>query len=215
MSNTRDLVLQNLLNRHRCTINDLADAVEINPISVRHHITRLENDGLVESEEERHGVGRPRRIYFLTEKGMESFPSRTMRFTKQLLAQVKLELPNEAVTKLFRGMADNVLASYRNETDLASLSLDERLELIENWLANEGFTVQVERDEKSITIKETSCPYYHVGQSHSEVCGIDKALISEALSVSPERTTCLLDGDNHCTYIIPLSAIPETVSQSL
>lgn len=213
MSNTRDLVLQNLLNRHRCTINDLAEAVEINPISVRHHITRLESDGLVESEEERHGVGRPRRVYYLTEKGMESFPSRTMRFTKRLLAQVKQELPDEAVTKLFEGMADSVLERYRGETDLAALSLDERLQVIETWLANEGFTVQVERDDEHVTIKETSCPYYHVGQSHSEVCGIDQALISEALAVSPERTTCLLDGDNHCTYIIPLSAIPVAVDQ--
>ena len=66
MSSTREQVLQILLNRQRSTINELADAVNINPISVRHHITRLEAEGLVTSEEERHGVGRPRRIYFLT-----------------------------------------------------------------------------------------------------------------------------------------------------
>jgi DeoR family suf operon transcriptional repressor len=74
MSTTRDLVLKTLLTRQRCTVNELAEAVGINPISVRHHVTRLEADGLVTSEEVRHGVGRPRRLYFLTENGMEQFP---------------------------------------------------------------------------------------------------------------------------------------------
>ena len=54
---TRERVLQTLLTNQRCTINEIADAVEINPISVRHHITKLQADGMVDSEEERHGVG--------------------------------------------------------------------------------------------------------------------------------------------------------------
>ena len=81
MSTTRDLVLKTLLTRQRCTINDLAEAVGINPISVRHHVTKLEAGGLVVSEEERHGVGRPRRLYFLTEKGMERIRKNVKKIT--------------------------------------------------------------------------------------------------------------------------------------
>ena len=83
--NTRERVLRTLLARERCTINELAEAVEINPISVRHHIVKLEAEGLVTSEEERHGVGRPRRLYFLTEGGHEQFPTRYIRLTMRLL----------------------------------------------------------------------------------------------------------------------------------
>jgi len=39
---TRERVLHTLLTRERCTINELAKEVEINPISVRHHITKLQ-----------------------------------------------------------------------------------------------------------------------------------------------------------------------------
>ena len=81
MGSTRNAVLKHLLNHQRSTINELAKAVKINPISVRHHITRLEKEGLVASAQERHGVGRPRRVYFLSEAGMEHFPGRTIRFT--------------------------------------------------------------------------------------------------------------------------------------
>src|SRR5512133_927355 len=102
---TRDRVMQTLLARERCTINDLAEAVDINGISVRHHINRLEAEGLVNSEEERHGVGRPRRWYFLTEKGREQFPTRYIRLTMRILEQLKETLPPAVVARLFQQVA--------------------------------------------------------------------------------------------------------------
>ena len=209
MAITRDLVLKNLLNQQRCTINDLAEAVDINPISVRHHISRLESEGLVSSVEERHGVGRPRRVYFLTEKGVEHFPARTVRLTTQLITQLKESLPSETVTQLFKDMALNTSREYGNGIDLNGLSLSKRLDLLKEWLTIEGFNVQIEQTDEQVLIRETSCPYIHVGKQHSEVCTFDQALISEVLDASPERTTCLLDGDNFCTYVLPLESIRE------
>lgn len=209
MGNTREQVLQNLLENQRCTIKDLAEAVEINPISVRHHISKLEADGLVSSEEERHGVGRPRRVYFLTERGMEHFPARTIRLTTQLLTQLKESMSNEAIQTLFHNMAVNLSKNYGADVGLSSLNLDQRLQLIKEWLTNEGFNVQVERGEDHVLIRETSCPYYHIGQTHNEVCTMDKALITKVLSANPERTSCLLNGDSHCTYVVPMESIRE------
>jgi predicted ArsR family transcriptional regulator len=42
MKSTRDRILQTLLRKPRSTINELAEAVGINPISVRHHLTNLQ-----------------------------------------------------------------------------------------------------------------------------------------------------------------------------
>ena len=47
MSSTRDRVLQALLTHPRITIDELADEVGINPISIRHHIASLQAEGLV------------------------------------------------------------------------------------------------------------------------------------------------------------------------
>ena len=52
-SNTRNRVLRTLLLNQRRTVNELAEAVDINPISVRHHVNKLEAEGLIQSEEER------------------------------------------------------------------------------------------------------------------------------------------------------------------
>jgi len=65
MTSTREKILNTLLTKQRCTNNELANIVGINPISVRHHIDKLEASGLVTSEEERHGVGRPRLCIYL------------------------------------------------------------------------------------------------------------------------------------------------------
>jgi len=202
MATTRDLVLKTLLTRQRCTINELADAVGINPISVRHHVTKLEASDLVTSEEERHGVGRPRRLYFLTEKGMEQFPTRYLRLTVRLLAQLKESLPEPMVSKLFTQLADDLITEYSSDLDLETLPLEDRLDVVKELLQSEGFTMDWERKENEYIIQESSCPYYHVGQMHPEICTVDQTLISNILGVPVQKVSCILNGDTSCKYIV-------------
>ena len=210
MSTTRDLVLKTLLTRQRCTINELAEAVGINPISVRHHVTKLEAAGLVTTEEERHGVGRPRRLYFLTEKGMEQFPTRYLRLTVRLLEQLKETLPKQMINNLFAQVADELVADYSSELEIEDLPIEERLDVVKDLLSIEGFTMEWERKDDEYHIRESSCPYYHVGQSHPEVCAVDQTLISSVLSVPVEKIKCILDGDAHCTYVVPSENIAKS-----
>jgi predicted ArsR family transcriptional regulator len=209
MATTRDLVLKTLLTRQRCTINELAEAVGINPISVRHHVTKLEASGLITSDEERHGVGRPRRLYFLTEKGMEQFPTRYLKLTIRLLAQLKETLPQPMVNELFSQVANELIEDYSSELELENLPLEERLDIVKKLLQDEGFTMEWERKEDGYLIRETSCPYYHVGQSHPEICAVDQTLISNVLSVPVEKVKCILNGDSFCTYFVQPEHIVE------
>ncbi|MEW5868878.1 MAG: winged helix-turn-helix transcriptional regulator [Chloroflexota bacterium] len=198
--NTRERVLQILQAHERSTINDLAEEVSINPISVRHHINKLEAEGLVSSEEERHGVGRPRRLYFLTEKGQERFPTRYIRLTTRLLEQLKETMPEAMVAKLFSQMAQDLATDYQKE--LEGLPIEARLDRMAQLLGEEGFTVEWERQGDEYLIREVNCPYYHVGQDHPEVCSVDQTLISTLLSIPAQKVKCMLHGDAHCTYIV-------------
>ncbi len=200
MKSTRDRILQTLVSQPRSTITDLATAVDINAISVRHHLTSLQAEGLISAEEERHGVGRPRLVYFLTEKGLERFPTRYFRLTNRLLDQIKESLPDQTVQKLFTQMAADVAARYTAGTQ--NLPLEEKLEVLKNALAQEGFGVEWEKKGSQYHIHEITCPYFHVGQSHPEVCAIDQTLISSMLSIPAEKVQCVLRGDAHCTYVI-------------
>lgn len=200
MKSTRDKILQTLLEKPRSTINALAEAVGINPISVRHHLTNLQMEGLVEGQEERHGVGRPRLVYVLTDEGMERFPTRYMRLANRLLSQLKDTLPAPAVANLFNQIAENLASQYSEEAE--NMSMEERLDLVKEILAHEGFSVEWEKKDGRYEIHEISCPYYQIGASHPEVCSVDQTLISKMLSVPASKVQCILSGASHCTYVI-------------
>jgi DeoR family suf operon transcriptional repressor len=200
MKSTRDRILQNLLNHPRSTINEMAEAAEINGISVRHHLSSLQADGLVTAEEERHGVGRPRLVYSLTEKGRERFPTNYLRLTTRLLDQIKETLPAPIVNRLFTQMATDMAGNYAQQIE--KLSMEERLDFVKNLLAQEGFTVEWEKTGDQYQIHEITCPYYHIGQNHPEVCTVDQTLISTVLAIPAEKITCVLRGDAYCTYVI-------------
>jgi len=200
MKNTREKILHTLLKRPGSTINEMADVVGINPISVRHHLNSLQVNGLIEAQEERHGVGRPRLVYSLTEAGMEKFPTRYLRLTSRLLDQLKSSLPKPMVNKLFSEMAVSLAEEYAEQ--IQGLTMEDRLELIQHLLAEEGFTVEWEKSGTQYRIHEITCPYLQIGQEHPEVCTVDQTLISRMLAVPAEKIQCILDGSTHCTYVV-------------
>ena len=204
MSSTREKILETILKNQRVTINDLAEDVGINPISVRHHIVKLEAEGLVSSEDVRHGVGRPRRYYFLTDEGMETFPTRYLTLTTRLLAKIKTTLPKDVVHMLFTQLGSEMANDASADFDPTDLEMEERLEVLKKFLESEGFSVSWERKDDHYHIKELNCPYYQVGQSHPEVCSVDRAMISNFLSVPATRINCILEGDSFCTYVVPV-----------
>jgi len=85
---TRDVILRTLRSRGKCAVKELADAARISPVSVRHHLSNLQAEGLVEIEEIRHGVGRPRQVFSLTDRAMDLFPSRYFSLTHRLLGEI-------------------------------------------------------------------------------------------------------------------------------
>ena len=124
MKSTRDRILQTLLNHPQATISELADSVNINTISARHHLTNLQADGLVQAEEVRHGVGRPRLVYSLTDSGVEKFPTRYLQLTNRLLTQLKQRMPEQEIENIFSQMAKDI-ASEQVE-NIKKLSIEEK-----------------------------------------------------------------------------------------
>jgi DeoR family transcriptional regulator, suf operon transcriptional repressor len=203
---TREKVLQTLLSHPRSTIPEIAEAVGINNISVRHHLNSLQAENLVNFEEERHGVGRPRMMYYLTDSGLEKFPTNYMRLAIRMLTQMKSTLPPAAVENFFNSIATEMSTDYQDQA--RSLTLEGKLNLITKMLQDEGFTVEWEKTGDSYVIRESSCPYFHVGQDHPEVCNVDKTMISNILSIPVEKVSCVLGGSPQCTYVIkPLELV--------
>jgi predicted ArsR family transcriptional regulator len=61
-------------------------------------------------------------------------------------------------------------------------------------------------------IHEITCPYYHISQTHPEVCQMDQSLISTVLAVPVQKIKmCAARGYKHCTYVIAKQNLMEQV----
>ena len=202
-SATRNTILRTLRLQGKCTVNDLAEASGVSPVSVRHHLANLQAESLVETEEVKHGVGRPRLLFALSDTALEMFPSRYFRLIRRILEQIKDSMPPSAVQGLFASVAATMAADYAEQLD--GLPLEDRLERLIQLLSGEGFEAELQHKGDSVTIRELSCPYFRMGKEHPEVCVIDQTFIATSLSLPVERVSCLLDGDTHCSFSIPVT----------
>jgi predicted ArsR family transcriptional regulator len=143
---------------------------------------------------------------------MELFPSRYLQLSNRLFEQLKEDFPKDTIEKLLRNMAGEMANDITADSTMEGIIDADRLELLEELLTIEGFTVEITRHRDKVIIRETSCPYIHIGQDHPEVCILDETLIHKVLDMPVEQINCMLDGDGYCTY--EASLIPMTESES-
>ena len=203
MKTTREKVLTTIKLHPKSTIVEIADQVGLTAISVRHHMTTMQAEGLIIAEEERHGVGRPRLVYSLSEKGLEEFPSRYFRLVNSLMDQIKETMPAQNVNSIFSNMADKLTSDY--DAVLQNMSLEKRLDLLKTILANEGFEVEWQKEGEQYSIQEISCPYSQIGENHPEVCLFDKSIISNVLDIPMQKIVHHKKEKNLCTYTFDIT----------
>jgi len=206
-SQTRETILQTLRTNRSCTVKELADAAGISPVSVRHHLAKLQADDLLHIEEVKHGVGRPHHLFSLTDEALELFPTRYLQLTNRLLDQMKVSLPMIYYEGVLSNIADAMAEDYAHQ--LEGLPLTQRLDSLLEMLDEEGFIAESERREDSVLIRAFSCPYLAIGQNHPEVCIIDQTFIAKALSLDVEQVQSILDGDAHCAFSVQLMSEKE------
>jgi DeoR family transcriptional regulator, suf operon transcriptional repressor len=198
---TRDIILQAIKSSHQASVEELAEAANVSPVTVRHHLNSLQADGLLVLKSIRRKVGRPHYVYSLSERGHELFPQKYVRLSSRLLDELKTQFPAEIVGALFSGVAQRMV--HDHQEDLESLpTLEDRLDYLVKMLAEEGFLAEWQRVGNQYRLIEYSCPYISVGQKHSEVCQFDQELILSVLGSDFTKDSCMLQGDPCCQFTV-------------
>lgn len=200
MSATRDEVLNYLQRRGSAGVNELAEATGVTPVSIRHHLSALQAEGMIATSEAHSGVGRPKLLYSLTHAAHERFPTKYLRLTDRLLDEMKSAMPAPMIERMFAAIAQDIAADHAAR--FQGKSLEEMLELLVELLGEEGFMAAWNKVGDSYHLTEYNCPYFVIGQRHPEVCTIDQTLISKVLDRPVEKSNCLLNGDQRCVFII-------------
>ena len=201
---TRDVILRTIKRQHQATVNELAEAADVSPVTVRHHLNALQADSLLVSESVRRKVGRPYHVYSLSDKGQELFPKRYARLSTRLLEELKHEFPPEVISQIFHNVVERVVEEHQGEFE--NLSFEERLDYLVDLLADEGFLARWEKQDGEYHFIEYSCPYISLGQEHKEICTFDTKLIVSVLNEDVERHSCMLNGDECCDFSVKVTA---------
>lgn len=198
MKNTKETILNQILLIREATIAQLSDKLGISEISVRHHLLSLEAEGIVTSSEERHGVGRPRFIYRLTEKGFQTAPTDYLKLADQSLETMKRFLGTETLLELFRQIGKDLAQGYA--ISLNFQEQDQILEELSKLLTKDGFIFSWMKTDNKYILTTHHCPLHHLGQKHPEICTINHALLESLIQHPISHDTCILRGDPACTY---------------
>ncbi|MGH2537195.1 MAG: helix-turn-helix transcriptional regulator [Candidatus Promineifilaceae bacterium] len=198
---TRQVILEAIKEANEATVEELAQAAEVSPVTVRHHLNSLQADGLLETRSVRRKVGRPYFVYSLSDKGQELFPQRYLHLSSRLLDELKDRYPPEVVADLLTSVGDRVIDERRGHFE--QLDFEQRLNFLVKLLSDEGFRASWEATaEGGYRLTEYSCPYFSIGQRHSEVCLFDRQLIQIVLDTAVERESCVLFGDSCCQFAV-------------
>lgn len=209
MQETRRQILDILRDRSEATVDDIVDDLRvlrgsITSVTVRHHLGKLQEDGLVDTAQMRHRAtpGRPQHVYSLTELGNSHFPNNYPDLASNLIKQIKSTLPEKQVNVIISGVADS-MASEANIP--ADASLRERLESVVEYLNCHGYEASWDIHKEGFVLITSNCPYHKIAHEDDDdtLCQMDMRLISGMLGVVPRMLARVSDGDESCSYLIP------------
>ena len=180
------------------TVADLAEKLEMAPVSVRHHLEVLQGENLICSPRvRRHGtVGRPVQIYALTEAANAYFPRNHESLAVRMLNEVKGLLPEDQVYAMLRRMAEREV----QQAPAPSATLHERVEQAVDFLNQRGYLARYEQLDNAFLLYTLNCPYSGVAEPHRELCAMDLHMIQSLLGQTPVPVSRMADGECRCAY---------------
>jgi len=202
MQSTRQEILSILREEKQATVEDLAERLELTPMTIRHHLNVLQAQNLVVASKVRRSkkVGRPRLVYTLTEAADDLFPQGYGELARHLVTEVKEIVGQGETEALFRRVAERVAEAAPPPVE--GQSFEDRLEQVADFLEEQGFLSRWEKTDTGFLLTNVNCPYRQVSQHHDEVCILDTTLIKNLLGVEPQRVSSMRAGDAACSFLL-------------
>lgn len=166
-----------MLRGTNCTVEELAQKLELTDNAVRSHLTTLERDGLVKQKGIRRGFRKPHYTYTLSHEAEALFPKAYDVLLNQLIAALKERMPRQSMEEILRDVGRS-LGDTSTIVDKDS-ALEARAEGAVQVLAQLGGKAMVEREGDQLFIRSDACPVAAAVAEHPEVCLLAEALVAE------------------------------------
>ncbi|RME82936.1 MAG: ArsR family transcriptional regulator [Caldilineae bacterium] len=211
----RQKILEILKRQGHATVGELAEHLEMAPVSVRHHLDLLIGDNLVWTPRTRRtpGAGRPQRVYALTEEAHQYFPNNYQQLAEESLRILKELLTPEQMDEVMTTLAQRTAAQA--PSGLTALPPCRRIEAAVGFLSSLGYMAEYEVSEGTALLHTCNCPYAQLASPHGELCLMDLHLIRLLTGLDPQRVAHITDGDVRCSYRMTLADAGQPQSPAL
>lgn len=169
----------------------------------RFHLLKLERDGLIKSETEVKGRGRPKQIWALTALGNSRFPDTHAVLAANIITMIRETLGEEALDKVIENHEQKMHARYTHEVN-GITGLEDRLAKLVEIRSNEGYMAGFEKINEGYLLVENHCPICEAAKSCNGFCNAELNIFKSVLGdeVQIERIEHIVKGGRRCAYII-------------
>ncbi len=201
-----DRILYYLKSKGPQSAAQLAKRLSVTAMAVRQHLYRFAGKGLVESADQRRPVGRPLRMWRLTERAAARFPENHAELTLEMIAAVRATFGEAGLDRLLAERTRMQLRAYRERIRAAGdVSLAGRVRALAAVRRDQGYMAEsVVRADGSLLLRENHCPICVAAKSCQGLCREELGLFRAVLGprVRVERSDHILAGASRCAYVI-------------
>ncbi|WP_269583101.1 helix-turn-helix transcriptional regulator [Roseibium sp. Sym1] len=200
---TRTRLLNALKSSGPQTAADLAAGLDVTTVAVRQHLDGLNRENLVDFEDLKGAVGRPKRVWALTAAGHQQFPDNHSNLILGLLNGMSEIFGDEGLDKLIAHREAQSRKSYQKALS-AVQDLPGKLDVLADLRNQEGYMADVVDEGDAYLLIENHCSICAAATACQGFCRSELNLFKEVLGpeVSVERTEHQLSGGRRCVYRI-------------
>jgi len=183
----------------------IARRLDVTAMAVRQHLYALRDQGLVTYDDEHRKVGRPARIWKLTEKAQARFPDSHAELTVEMLAIIRATFGEHGIDRIVAERTRIQSAAYKERMRAAGKSLEARVNALAKIRAEQGYMAEASRQrDGSFLLTENHCPICAAATVCQGLCREELNLFAAVLGdgVAIERTDHILAGARRCAYRI-------------
>lgn len=203
---SRRRILDYLHERGHASVRELAALLHVTLTGARQHLAVLEEEGLIVAREERGAIGRPARIYSLSDEGEARYPKRYHDLANMLMEEVRAIAGSDALQQVLRRIALRQADGVRARVEGKPLA--ERVQETVTILHGMGISAEAETRDGELLIHQTTCPYPAVARCNRGVCALDVNFVRSLTGADVRLTAGLLRGGSRCTYRIRPAPLP-------
>jgi predicted ArsR family transcriptional regulator len=185
----------------------LAEALGVTRQAARQQLERLASEGLVEFATQRAGaVGRPHRLWTLTEAAQQRFPDGHAEALVEVLAGVREEFGEAGLARVVERREAGMRGTYAAAlAGVDAADWRERGRRLAAARTREGYMAEwIEGPEGSAVLIENHCPICAAARVCQGFCRSELSLFRELLgpAATVERTEHALSGARRCAYAV-------------